>query len=130
MCAVGPHLTGHAYDEVYQSYVRVPASLAPYPREAQIGPEMEKALARARVDLGSVAVVNGTASVEVMSPRRPLDPRITRYVERSDLFANARLVDISPPMAMSGRIEADVHRRCGFLFGTDLDGPGSSHPHA
>ena len=120
VCAVGPHLTGHAYDEVYQSYVRVPASLKPYPHEAQIAPEMEKALARARVDLGTVAVVNGTASVEVSSARRPLDPRITRYVDRSDLFSNARLTDTSPD-GHAGRIVADV-RQVRFLFGTDLAG--------
>ena len=120
VCAVGPHLTGHAYDEVYQSYVRVPASLTPYPHEAEIAPELEKTLARARLDTGAVSVEGGRASIEVSSASRPLDPRITRYVDRNDLFANARLVDISAD-GHAGRIVADV-RQTWFLFGTDLAG--------
>ncbi len=119
-CIIGPHVTGHAYDRVYQAYVRVPASLEPYPHAEEIAPQLERTLARARLDLGPVTVEGNTASIEVSSKSRPLDPRITRYVERSDLFAHARLADLSPD-GLSGRIEADVHR-VRFLFGTDPTG--------
>ncbi|PTW62021.1 oligopeptide transport system permease protein [Breoghania corrubedonensis] len=120
VCAIGPHVTGHAYDEVYRAYVRVPASLTPYPHEDDIAPELKKALSRTRLDLGSVSLAGETASIEVSSPGRPLDPRITRYVDRNDLFSNARMADISAD-GQSGRIVADV-QRIYFLFGTDLAG--------
>ncbi|MDJ0931711.1 ABC transporter permease subunit [Breoghania sp.] len=120
VCIIGPHFTGHAYDEVYQSYVRVPASLEPYPHQDAVASALKKALSRARLDLGDVVVSSDTAEISVLSPRRPLDERVTRYVERNDLFSNARLTDVSDD-GHAERIVADI-ARTRFLFGTDLAG--------
>lgn len=116
---VGPALTPHAYDTVYPQYVRVPASLEPYPRAERIVPAFERALARARVVVGEVEVDGETVRAPV-SAEGGLDPRLTRYLDRSDLFGAARLVDLAPD-GTSGVLEADV-QRLRFLFGTDANG--------
>lgn len=116
---VGPALTPHAYDTVYPQYVRVPASLEPYPRAERIVPAFERALARARVVVGEVEV-DGEIVRAPVSAEGGLDPRLTRYLDRSDLFGAARLVDLAPD-GTSGVLEADV-QRLRFLFGTDANG--------
>ncbi|MFN3686910.1 ABC transporter permease [Salinarimonas sp.] len=116
---VGPTLTPHAYDTVYPQYVRVPASLEPYPRAERIVPAFERALARARVVVGEVEVDGETVRAPV-SAEGGLDPRLPRYLDRSDLFGAARLVDVAPD-GTSGVLEADV-QRLRFLFGTDANG--------
>src|SRR5690606_7431484 len=49
-----------------------------------------------------------------------LDPRIVRYVDRSDLFSNARIEELSED-GLSGLMVADVER-VRFVFGTDANG--------
>ncbi|HEV7253818.1 MAG TPA: ABC transporter permease subunit [Mesorhizobium sp.] len=115
----GPYLTPHRYDEIYPQYVRAPASLEAYPREEEIVPDFESALRRARVEVGEIALEGETVRA-ALSDDEPLDPRITRYVDRSDLFENARLEDLSA----DGRravMAADVNR-VRFIFGTDSNG--------
>ena len=41
-CIVGPWLSPHDFDAVYRSYVKVPASLQPYPRAEEIEPGLER----------------------------------------------------------------------------------------
>jgi len=115
----GPMLSPHSHSRVYPQYVRVPASLEAYPREEQIIPAFESAVARARVQLGAVEVDGSTVRVPV-SDDEPLDPRIVRYVDRSDLFDNARLENLSAD-ERSGLLVADV-TRMRFVFGTDGNG--------
>ncbi|WP_349370224.1 ABC transporter permease subunit [Salinarimonas sp.] len=115
----GPALAPNPYDEVYPQYVRVPASLEPYPRAENIVPEFESALRRARVTIGEVTVEGETVSAPITS-ERGIDPRFTRYVDRSDLFANARLVDVSADETQAVMV-ADVNRLY-FFFGTDANG--------
>ena len=115
----GPILSPHPYDRVYPQYVRVPASLEPYPREAAIIPAFESALTRARVEIGEVEVDGSTVRAPVRSDE-PLDPRITRYVDRSDLFDNARLEEQNAD-GRSAVMVAEVIR-VRFLFGTDANG--------
>jgi oligopeptide transport system permease protein len=121
---VGPFVTPHPYDRIYSQYVRAPASLEAYPREETIVPQFVSAIARARVTIGEVEVDSSTVRAPV-SDDAPLDPRIVRYVDRSDLFDNARLEDESgQPMAegaTSAVMVADVHR-VRFIFGTDANG--------
>lgn len=50
-CLVGPYLTGHAYDHVYQDYVRVPARLAAYPTREQIKAGVPRLAARIRASV-------------------------------------------------------------------------------
>jgi oligopeptide transport system permease protein len=115
----GPIVSPHPYDQVYPQYVRVPASLEPYPRADRIVPAFESTVARARVDIGDVEV-DGSVVRAPISDDEPLDTRITRYVDRSDLFENARIEELSAD-ARSGIMAADVIR-VRFLFGTDANG--------
>ncbi|MBX3582318.1 MAG: ABC transporter permease subunit [Rhizobiaceae bacterium] len=121
---VGPYLAPHPYDRIYPQYVRTPASLEAYPRKDAIAPAFMSALERARVQIGEIAV-SGTTVRAPISSDAPLDPRIVRYVDRSDLFSNARLEGLDGKAltagATSGTIVADVHR-LRFLFGTDANG--------
>lgn len=121
---VGPWIHTHPYDRIYPQYVRAPASLEAYPKEEAIIPAFESVLARSRVSIGEIDVSGSTVRAPVSSTSA-LDPRIVRYVDRSDLFSNARLVDEGgsalPEGATSGFMEADV-QRLHFLFGTDANG--------
>jgi oligopeptide transport system permease protein len=115
----GPMLAPHHYSTVYPNYVRVPASLEAYPREDEILPAAETVLARTRLDIAAVELDGGTLRVQASSTEE-IDPRVTRYLDRSDLFSNARVVETSA----DGRgivMEADV-QRLRFLFGTDANG--------
>ncbi len=115
----GPLVAPHPYDRVYAQYVRTPASLEAYPRGDEIAPQFENALSRARVTSGEVTVEGSTVSAPISS-EESLDPRIVRYVDRSDLFDNARIEDLSAD-GRSGTMAADVIR-VRFLFGTDGNG--------
>lgn len=115
----GPMIAPHPYDRIYSQYVRTPASLEAYPREDEIVPAFEGAVARARVDMGETEIDGSTVRMPISSDEL-LDPRITRYVERSDLFSNARIEDLSAD-GRSGVMAADVER-VRFLFGTDANG--------
>jgi len=115
----GPTLSPHRYDQVYSQYVRVPASFEPYPRAERIVPAFESALERARVEIGAVSLDGSTVRAPI-SDDEPLDPRITRYVDRSDLFDNARIEELSSD-GRAGVMAADVIR-VRFPFGTDANG--------
>jgi oligopeptide transport system permease protein len=99
--------------------VRVAASLEPYPREDRIIPAFASAVSRARVEMGAVEVDGSTVRVPI-SDDEPLDPRIVRYVDRSDLFDNGRIENLSAD-GRSGVMVAEV-TRLRFLFGTDGNG--------
>ncbi|WP_188914702.1 ABC transporter permease [Salinarimonas ramus] len=115
----GPALAPNPYDEVFPQYVRVPASLEAYPRADSIVPEFESVLARARVDVGEITLDGGTISAPIVTDRG-IDPRFVRFVERSDLFTNARIEEVSPDETRAVMV-ADV-KRTYFFFGTDANG--------
>jgi oligopeptide transport system permease protein len=118
-CIVGPGLTGHGYGQVYQTYVRAPASLEAYPRDEEIVPAAEEAMRRARVDVRSIDV-EGSRLTIVVTDDKPVDERIVRYLERSDLFGNAAVGEVSGDgRQMTLTAEVD---RVRFLFGTDSNG--------
>jgi oligopeptide transport system permease protein len=115
----GPMVWPHDYGAVYPDYVKAPASLEPYPREENVIPGAEDALARARVDITDVSVEGGVVTI-VATSSREIDPRVTRYLDRSSLFENARVASQSA----DGRqitLEADVDQLY-FLAGTDQNG--------
>lgn len=116
---LGPMLAPHGYDQVYPEYVKVRPSLAPYPQAEQIVPAAERALARARVELGEIEVADGRVRIAISSSRE-IDPRLGRYLDRSDVFTDARIVDIAPD-GLSGFAEAEV-QQVRFLMGTDANG--------
>ena len=116
---VGPYLAPHPYDRIYPQYVRVPASLEAYPKEEAIIPAFESALSRAKVEMGATEVDGNTVRAPISSAEE-IDPRIVRYVDRSDLFDNARIEELSEDKK-SAFMVADVNR-LRFLFGTDGNG--------
>ncbi|TCP44304.1 ABC transporter permease [Rhodovulum marinum] len=115
----GPRLAPHGYAEVYPEFVKVAPSLRPYPQEDQVIPAAERALKRARVELGEITIDNGTVRIPLTSPRE-IDPRLARYLDRSDVFTEARIVDLSPD-GKSAVAEARVQQLY-FLMGTDANG--------
>ncbi|MEZ5845399.1 MAG: ABC transporter permease subunit [Geminicoccaceae bacterium] len=118
-CVIGPMISPHPFDKVYQSYVKARPSLEPYPTAEQIQDDLERALRRARVTVDSFSVEGDTLAV-TLSADEKIDPRMTRYIDRVDAFANARITSEEN----DGRIlhiEADVARTL-FLAGTDQNG--------
>lgn len=115
----GPSLTNHHYAEVYPEFVKAPASLEPYPRADTVVPAAERVISRARLEPTEIRLDGDTLIVEATS-RREIDPRVTRYLDRSDLFSNSRVVETSAD-GLSVTMEADVQRLY-FIFGTDANG--------
>ncbi|QDY69657.1 ABC transporter permease [Qingshengfaniella alkalisoli] len=115
----GPMVAPHSYSEVYPEFVKVPASLEAYPREESLLPAAESVVKRARLEADSVEIDGSTLRVTASSSRE-IDPRVTRYVDRSNLFSGARITDQSAD-GTSITLEADV-ARYHFYFGTDAIG--------
>ena len=115
----GPLVSPHPYDRVYPNYVRTPASIEAYPKADEIAPAFSEAVARGRVQVGEVTVEGSTVRAPITSDAA-IDPRITRYVDRSDLFENARIENLTVE-GRAGEMVADVNR-VRFLFGTDGNG--------
>ncbi len=118
-CVVGPWLSPHPFDAVYRSYVKVPASVTPYPRAEQIGPSLESALRRARVTVEDWRQEDDRVVVTVTS-NREIDPRTTRYLDRANNFSDSRVEETAEDgkrMVLSAEVE-----RLYFLFGTDANG--------
>jgi oligopeptide transport system permease protein len=115
----GPAFAPHDYATVYRDYVRVPAGLEPWPRPDTILPAAEAAVARARLTADRIDLDGATLRVEVHAAT-PVDPRVTRYFDRTDTFRNARIAATGDD-GRAVTIEADV-ARTRFLFGTDANG--------
>lgn len=116
---IGPMLSPHPFDKVYRDYVKVPASLQAYPRPDQVQPAFEALAKRARLTIESYQRVGDSIVAEVSS-RRAIDPRTTRYFDRSDLFKDAALTDMAEDKR-AGRLRADINF-VHFYFGTDANG--------
>jgi oligopeptide transport system permease protein len=115
----GPAVTPHAYDQVFQSYVRTAPSLEPYPRADTLQQVMTDVALHARVTLQDFAVAGQTFRATFTSPT-PIDPRVTRYVDRADEFDASRVTGTAPD-GKSLTVEGAVHREY-FLMGTDGNG--------
>jgi oligopeptide transport system permease protein len=74
---------------------------------------------RARLNLESYERVGDQVVAEVTS-RRAIDPRSTRYIDRSDLFKNAALSDLADDDKRA-TLTADINY-LHFYFGTDANG--------
>jgi oligopeptide transport system permease protein len=118
-CIIGPSFTGHQFTTIYQNYVRVPPSLSPYPKPDMVGAAVEEAVKRARVELAEWKEVDGRIVVTVTSAK-PIDDRVTRYLDRSDLFEHAT-VDEKAADGLKLTMSADIEQTY-FLFGTDISG--------
>ncbi len=114
----GPPLLPHGYSDVYREFVRVSPSLRPYPMADQIEPAAAATLRRAHVEVTDIVVSGREVSIKVNSDRE-IDPRLARYVDRSDIFSGAR-VEVSDD-GRSAVITADVVSLY-FVMGTDANG--------
>jgi len=118
-CTIGPFLTGHPYDRVYQDYVRVPASLSAYPKAQALPGAVQRIAARIRATPSEVGVAGDMVRL-VLTAQRPIDQRLLVYFERSDQFG-APVVVHSDDGGRRLTLEVPVKRRF-FLFGTDANG--------
>ena len=117
----GPMLSSHPYDEVYNHFVGEKPSLTAYPKQDQIQPIIERALARARVDMENIEMSSDGVKVNIINRKvEALDPRITRYMLRTDVFENVEL-EISPDDSKRGVMSADT-KPLRFIMGTDQNG--------
>lgn len=116
---LGPVLSPHQFDTVYRDYVKVPASLEAYPRPEQVEPAFMSVAKRARMTVESYAREGDTVVANVTS-KREIDPRATRYFDRSNLFKDTQLTDLAGD-GLSATIRADINYMH-FYFGTDANG--------
>ncbi|MCR4283417.1 MAG: ABC transporter permease subunit [Bauldia sp.] len=118
-CTTGPLLTGHEFTTIYADYVRTPPSLSTYPQGDEIEAALQDVIKRARVDLVSWRTEGNRIVVDVSSSK-PIDERVTRYFDRSNVFLDSK-VDASANDGLALTISADI-KRIHFYFGTDNTG--------
>ncbi|MGE0004154.1 MAG: ABC transporter permease [Parvibaculaceae bacterium] len=119
VCILGPGFLPHPYTTIYPDYVRTPPSLSAYPRPDMIETALQDAVRRMRADLEEWHEQDGRIFVTVSSARA-IDERVTRYLDRSDTFDDARVESRSPDglkLTMSAAVEKEY-----FFFGTDNTG--------
>ena len=118
-CLIGPFFTPHYYTTIYQDYVRVPPSFSPYPKPEMIEPALKAALSRARVTLEEWRL-EGDRIYCTVSSAKPIDERNIRYLDRSNVFEDARIESKSAD-GMRLTLSAHIERQY-FLLGTDISG--------
>ncbi|MCX8255223.1 MAG: ABC transporter permease subunit [Beijerinckiaceae bacterium] len=108
----------HAYDAVFPDYVQVPPSLAAHPTP----PEREAALAAlaVRAHMSVSFIHDGDRDALRFADTKPIDGRVVRTIERSDMFRAVGLAvtedggrTLTVPVAIKHEI---------FLVGTDVNG--------
>jgi oligopeptide transport system permease protein len=118
-CLFGPWLTPHAYDRVYRDYVLVGPSLVAHPTPEELDMSLAATARRMQIDGSSYQIAGDTLHLTLESAK-PIDPRVTRYFDRSDLFGPA---EIAMQGADDRRLVLDLPiRHIYFLFGTDANG--------
>lgn len=118
-CIAGPWFTPHDFTTIYQDYTRVPPSLSAYPKADGIDLAVKDAVKRSRLDLAGWEEKEGRIFITLTSAK-PIDARVTRYIDRSDVFEKAEVVEASAD-GQRLTIAADIQRQH-FFFGTDSTG--------
>ena len=119
VCLFGPLFTGHDYTTIYRSHVRVAPSLEAYPQKSEIEAQLRESLKRAKVEVAAWKDEGSRISVTVTNPTG-VDGRVTRYIDRSDAFDDARIESRSDD-GTSLVLSAAVGRNH-FYLGTDISG--------
>lgn len=119
LCIAGPWFTPHDFTTIYQDYTRVPPSLEAYPKADAIDLAVKDAVKRSRLDLAGWEEKDGKVFITVTSAK-PIDERVTRYIDRSDVFEGAQVAEKSPD-GLKMTMSADVAHEY-FFFGTDNNG--------
>jgi oligopeptide transport system permease protein len=118
-CVLGPLMTGHPYDRVYQDYVRVPASLSAYPKAEGLPAAVQRIASRIRATPSDV-VAEATRVRLVLTAQRPIDQRLLVYFDRSDRFGTP-VITANEQEGRRLTLEVPIKRQY-FLFGTDSNG--------
>ena len=119
ICIAGPWFTPHAFTTIYQDYTRVPPSLSAYPMPDAVELAVKDAVKRTRLDLAGWEEKDGRVFITLTSAK-PIDERVTRYIERSDVFDDPQVAEKAPDglrLTISTGIEREY-----FFFGTDSNG--------
>jgi oligopeptide transport system permease protein len=119
LCIAGPWFTPHSFSTIYQDYTRVPPSLTAYPKPDAIDAAVKEAVKRGRLELVGWEERGGRIFITLAS-NKPVDERVTRYIDRSDVFADARISEKSPD-ALVLTVSAAIEKQY-FIFGTDSSG--------
>ena len=108
----------HPYDAVYPDYVTMPASPFPHPSGAELTRGIEALEMRAHIAV-TLHGEGGHRELK-LSDDKPIDIRVLRYLERSDMFVRDGAVasldgglGLTVPIAVKSQT---------FLFGTDANG--------
>ena len=118
-CIVGPWFTPHEFTTIYQDYNRVPPSFSAYPKPEMLDLAVKDAVRRARVELAGWEEKDGKIVITVTSAK-PIDERMTRYIDRSSVFEGAEVAEKSADglrMVLATGVEKKY-----FYFGTDNSG--------
>ena len=119
LCIAGPWFTPHAFTTIYQDYNRVPPSLEAYPKADAISQAVDDVVRRSRLNLETFELRGGKLVATVTSAK-PIDERVTRYFDRSDVFERAAITEKSAD-GLKLTLTADVEQKH-FYFGTDNSG--------
>ena len=119
LAVFGPMVSPHDYDEIYQSYIKVPPSLEAYPRETEIPAMVDRALRRTGAEWRLLELDGSTLTLDMVGERE-LDPRLVRGLQRSDDFTDVEIVGQSAD-GTALTVQATVERYH-FFFGTDSNG--------
>ncbi len=123
LCCFGSILwSPHPYDAVYTDYVDVGASLTPHPTPAERAAGVAALAERAHVAVSLEDAAGGLRArfADAAPDAAPIDPRVLRALDRSDMFARA-----GPPVAGDGGHVLTVPvalTPAVFPFGTDANG--------
>ena len=118
-CIFGPFLVPNDFTTIHADYTRIPPSLSAYPKADGIEAALSDALRRARLDLVDWKQDGATVEVNVKAAK-PIDPRVIRYLDRSDVF-EASAVKASAADGLTMTMTTEVQQTY-FYFGTDSNG--------
>jgi len=119
LCIAGPWYAPHDFSTIYEDYTRVPPSLSAYPKADRIGEAVADAARRARLDVTGWEERDGRVFIS-LAATKSIDPRVTRYFDRSDVFDSAQVEGQSSD-GRSLTLSAGIQRTY-FFFGTDSTG--------
>lgn len=119
LCLAVPNITGHDFTAQYPAYTRVGPSLEAYPKAETLQGELQDVAKRARLEFKEWHQKDGRIFLTVASDK-PVDERVTRYLDRSDSFKDAKVEEKSADgltLVMSAAAKQKY-----FYFGTDALG--------
>ena len=118
-CLFGPWLAPHSYDRVYRDYVLVGPALVAHPTPEELDMSLAALTRRIHAEASSYRIDNDTLHLTLKSDA-PIDPRVTRYFDHSDLFGTAT---VAGQAGDDHSLKLDLPiRHIYFPFGTDANG--------